>query len=550
MTWKREVLDLATTIGHGDSVLDYYQSLTGTPLGAWGSELEAVDDEIESYELSADERKGQVLFPMTEGRQQTAGHLYCMLAHAFRIRGYEPIMLLCNADFDVCMHSDVDDRPSKCVLCHRDGLKLFEAFGIESTHIDELLPAAYSAPDIEDFDDIHSATYRNIDVSRYAKASVRRLRQKGRLDYREEIDGEAYQSALRSCCKLTDVATAAFDQYDVSATVTNHAAYMYGGIYLDVATNREIPAVTFMAGFEDGTLIFGNNQNRSGLPIYTDPTFVENELTKPLSETELERIHETMEGRATGDAVRKHYTERANKSINREDGTVIALFTNVPWDASLETSGFGLFKNPYSWVLTTIQQVADRDGTHLIIKTHPSELWNPSKDGSMGDWIRSTYDPLPENVDILPPKTDISPYHMMDDIDAGIVYNSTVGIELAYNGVPAIVCGGTHYAGFDFTIEPQTVSEYISLLETANELAMDEDSRDRARRYAHLFFKRKHIPFPAYYTEDRQTKMKYLDHDELTPGNEHVDFIVEKTLANEPIVPKLDGDVDSEALRH
>jgi hypothetical protein len=88
----------------------------------------------------------------------------------------------------------------------------------------------------------------------------------------------------------------------------------------------------------------------------------------------------------------------------------------------------------------------------------------------------------------------------MSDLDAGIVYNSTVGLEMAYEGIPVIVAGNTHYRGHGITFDPVDRRGYFEKIDSVDDLSVSPEMEERSRRYAHYLFVTKHIEFPFYET--------------------------------------------------
>ena len=67
-------------------------------------------------------------------------------------------------------------------------------------------------------------------------------------------------------------------------------------------------------------------------------------------------------------------------------------------------------------------------------------------------------------------------YDLMDMADLGLVYTTTVGLEMAMRGIPVVVAGKTHYRNRGFTQDPHTWVEYFKTLnknlENVQELAL------------------------------------------------------------------------------
>lgn len=534
MDWKRRALALAARLGYDSALIDTYTRVRGPVADGF-----EVDEDIRNFTLSDDDVRGDVLLPLTQGRDGTVSYSYCILAHAFRVRGYRPIVPLCDADLDLCIRKEHrPDDLSTCAICSHYGESLLEAFGIDYLRMGSSSAIRGSTREVPT-DDIGPVEYRGIDVSGRAKATARRFLKKRLLDYDDPYEREVYHRFLRSGMDIVDYANELFDEYDVRATVAHHPTYIYGGLYLSVAEQRDVPAITVQPGYSDRTLHFGNHRNRSGLPQFTPRDRVEEFISEPLSEEERGEIDRLMEARSAGEGVRIHPSADSEGSLGLDDyENVVGLFTNLMWDASLETDTI-TFTSTYNWVSTTIEYLRHQENTALVIKAHPAEEILRTEVG-MINWIRDNYDPLPDDVRLLPPDTDISPYKLMNQIDVGVVFNSTLGLEMPYYGVPVVVVGDTHYRGLGFTYDASTVEEYFDRLDDLDGLEVTDEMRARAQRYAHFLFIRKQIDFPFYTQSGTDIELLPVSHGDVA-DSEVFDTVVEAVLADDLVLtPELE----------
>lgn len=94
---------------------------------------------------------------------------------------------------------------------------------------------------------------------------------------------------------------------------------------------------------------------------------------------------------------------------------------------------------------------------------------------------------LPEHVMVVPPNSDLNTYDLIDLADLGLVYTTTVGLEMAAAGIPVIVAGRTHYRARGFTYDPESLDEYFNTIERLL-TTRPEVNRALADRYAYRFF--------------------------------------------------------------
>ena len=133
-----------------------------------------------------------------------------------------------------------------------------------------------------------------------------------------------------------------------------------------------------------------------------------------------------------------------------------------------------------------------------MVRIHPAEVMlrnHPTREG-MADHVAAHCAALPPNVRIVGASDPISSYVLMDIAAIGLVYASTVGLELAAQGVPVVLAAETHFRGRGFTIDVDDGAAYWTAVDRLVGAPPDRASRDRtrelARRYAFLFFFRFH----------------------------------------------------------
>jgi capsule polysaccharide export protein KpsC/LpsZ len=230
---------------------------------------------------------------------------------------------------------------------------------------------------------------------------------------------------------------------------------------------------------------------------------------------------------------RLYYSAQGDTELGLDDEmTVVGMFTNLLWDASLEVEDCP-FNDVLTFIRKTINTIINLDNTELIIKTHPAEEVRGTNE-SVVEWIDDQFHTLPSSVSILPPDTDTSTYTLLGDLDSVIVYNSTVGLEASYLGTPVVTAGETHYRNLGITHDPQTEREYTELIEDVSNLHMTTEMRSRAVRYLYYLFYQDHITFPFI----------SFDNDEFRPASKErfssieniFDTVVEKCIKGDPVL--------------
>jgi hypothetical protein len=529
---KYRVLATASEHGLGEEALTAYNLVNRL---LQNDPLTRIDESLLEYVPEVSDHKGSVLLPMIPGTVVN-NYRACIIAHAFRTRGYDPVILHCDRGLTRCLRRwIVEDSSASCDRCVVDGRRTIDAFGLDYLTVSELAPS--TEPTVET-DDIESVEYKGIDLSQFALATTRKYFQKYTIDLSAEYEREVYTDMLKNGITLVDIVEELVRTRDIVATMVMEDHYVHGGVPLAVSKKHGVPGYSIENGLRDGTILFGHTDNRNTFPFFTDDEVLDRRLSTPLTDAQRERIDALVSNRFEGgEDVTYQYSSDAARSIDTGEYQAIAgMFTNLIWDASLNTDDFAPYTDALQWIRETVEAFADQSDVGLVVKTHPAETAHGTRQ-PVGEYVRTTCGPLPPNVDVLPPDTPVNTYQMMHDIDAGIVYNTTVGLEMAYQGYPVVVAGDTHYRGLGFTHDPETKSAYHDTLGAIADLEMTPEMQERAQRYMYFLMLEKSLDFPFLSMNENATEYRPqpVAYDDIKPGNEVFDLIVEKMAAGEPV---------------
>ncbi len=284
--------------------------------------------------------------------------------------------------------------------------------------------------------------------------------------------------------------------------VPNGTIQEFGVIY-EVAKYLGIRAVTYEFGDQRQRIWISQDekvmrQDTSGL--------WEASKEKTLSRTETSKIHELFESRRKA-SVWKNFSrlwqqvpaqgsEIAREQLGLDERMVILLATNVLGDSL--TLGREIFTTSMEdWLERTLQYFAGRPDLQLVIRVHPGEKLIHGQ--SMVEVIERVLPILPEHIHVIKPEEDVNTYDLIAAADLGLVYTTTVGLEMAMSGVPVIVVGDTHYRGKGFTLDPESWVRFFKTLKAVVEdpeaYKLTDEQVEAAWAYAYRFF----FDFPRPY---------------------------------------------------
>ncbi len=315
------------------------------------------------------------------------------------------------------------------------------------------------------------------------------------------------------------------------------------GITYHVAEYLGLPVMTFEFGEQNDRMWLAQNDD---VMRQDTSKLWEAKKDTPLSEDEWERVRDFFAARQKGDLwetfVRLWQGDsvQAGGDVRLELGLdsrpVVFLPTNVLGDSL--TLGRQLFSDSMTeWLKRTIEFFIKRPDVQFVIKTHPGELigWGPA----VYDILNDMFPELPEHIHLLPADAKVNAYDLVEIADLGLVFTTTMGMEMAMSGLPVIVTGQTHYREKGFTLDADSWDAFFELLRKV--LADPRACRptrkqvEAAWTYAYRFFFEYPQPYPwhvQYFEEDieRWPLEKVLADEGMAQFGESFEYLLGKPI--------------------
>lgn len=201
--------------------------------------------------------------------------------------------------------------------------------------------------------------------------------------------------------------------------------------------------------------------------------------------------------------------EQVRAKLGLDERPLVLLAANVIGDSL--TLGRATFSGDMSaWLRRTLEHFASQSELQFVLRVHPGER---NLDGpSVADLVDDMLPELPDHMRVVAAGDPVNTYDLVAAADLGLVYTTTVGLEMAMSGLPAIVVGDTHYRGKGFTLDPTSWDEYFAMLDGAladlKGARLTPEQVDSAWHYAYRFFFDYPQTFPwhlLHFWEDAET---------------------------------------------
>ena len=359
-------------------------------------------------------------------------------------------------------------------------LKIAPLYAPRTTH--HALPSALS-------ENLHSRAFRDTQYSL--------------LTEEVETGSELYNLRLARDTAMARAALSYLARARPHVVIVPNGSILEFGVLYEVAKHLRIPVTTFEFGEQNYRMWLAQNddvmrqdttalwQARGGIPLTAEET------------ARIRKMFAARQGARTWQTFARQWQTAESKGAQQtraqlglDHRPLAFLPTNVLGDSL--TLGRQIFMGMTGWIRATIRWFGDHPQYQLVVRVHPGEQigWGPST----YDLLTQSFPTFPPNVRVLPASYQINSYDLVEAARVGLVYTTTLGLEMAMLGKPVIVTGQTHYRGKGFTLEPSTWEDFTRTLagslESPAAYTPDPDAVALAWRYAYRFFFEYPQPFP------------------------------------------------------
>jgi hypothetical protein len=227
---------------------------------------------------------------------------------------------------------------------------------------------------------------------------------------------------------------------------------------------------------------------------------------------------------------------KARQALQVDQRPVVLLATNVIGDSL--TLGRQVFSDSMTeWLVRTVQFFASHPEVQLVVRIHPGELI--TKGPSVADVVQKALPDIPENIHLVLASEKINTYDILEIADLGLVYTTTMGMEMAMGGMPVICVGNTHYRNKGFTLDPTSWVDYFECLsrvmQNPSEYRLTHEQVASAWNYAYRFFFEYPHPFPwhlLHIWKDLETwpLSRLLSEEGLSTYKQTFDYLIGKPI--------------------
>jgi hypothetical protein len=317
-------------------------------------------------------------------------------------------------------------------------------------------------------------------------------------------DSDLYRLRLERNRKAASTALSWMGTNPADVVIVPNGSILEMGIIYRVARFLDIPTISYEFGEQRNRIWLA--KNKEVMRQETDDLWTVCK-DRPLSESKRGKVRDLFGSRQNAD-LWKNFSRRwqvlpsqggdqVRQSLELDDRPVVLLAANVIGDSL--TLGRQFFsRNMSEWLGRTAQYFGEQSNLQLVVRIHPGERY--TKGPSVAGIVKQALPIIPENIHLISANDQINTYDLLEIADLGLVYTTTVGLEMAMSGVPVVVVGLTHYRNKGFTYDPSSWEDYFNMLDIfaqdPRKYKLTSEEVDIAWRYAFCFFFDYPAPFP------------------------------------------------------
>jgi capsular polysaccharide biosynthesis protein len=364
--------------------------------------------------------------------------------------------------------------------------------------------------------DLRELRFHGADVGREALSTVSRYLHAGGVRLDDPRARKLLAELLPAAIRTALAAEALLDDLKPELVLFNERNYADQGPLCDVALNRGLNVIQFVAGFEDDTMVFKRyTAETKGI----HPRSLSDESWSQVAamqwtgrhERELEQDFARRYDKSATYFARwnQGWTERHSRDeivgrlgLDPSRRTAV-VFSHVLWDANM-FYGRDLFADQEEWFVETVRAACHNEHVNWIVKLHPANVWKRRRDDVTAELdeevaIRKRVGRLPPHVHLLSPDTPIATWSLFDVTDWGLTIRGSVGFELPCFGKPVLTAGTGFYSGRGFTVDSETADAYLARVSAIQDVPPPRDEQvTLARKHAYSLFRLRQARFVSF----------------------------------------------------
>lgn len=419
--------------------------------------------------------KKVILFPFFSGGNNI--FLLINLAIGYRLtkKGHRSIYLICDNAIPICsnerVHKTRHTDKYLCYNCSKPYQWLKKITCAEIIYISEYLDkkelgnASIEIDNLKDLKSLMEFQYEEMEIGKLVEKSVMRYFLIGQIEENDETL-LVYQKFIKSVLSLhisLKTLVKIMPELIPEKIILYNGTLSLEGYYRLWAQKNKIDYVTQETYIGQDSWIYKKNDEVMKLRWNKEwNKFKGIDLSADQEEKTISYLQGLSKGKQMYDRLNHDY--ELEPDLKNKD--FVVLFTNLNFDTAVLGRN-PIFNSMKEWIEKIINYWIEKKPKQiLVIRVHPAEakLLKPTND-FIGTYLKEIYDKIENaNIKIYAAHDKVSSYELIKFMKIGLVYSSTIGIEIAYNNKPCLISGDAFYKDQDFVYYSVNQINYFQIL--------------------------------------------------------------------------------------
>jgi hypothetical protein len=479
------------------------------------------------------DRKGKkILFPSFLGVNSNFTMLDLLFAKYYAGKGFSPAFVVCNASIEICQKENIirsrKFNPLFCHECWKGYRHISESTGIETLYLSDfadktlesrIAGARARISELRSVDEAFTYKFDGIPVGELAYKSVLRFFLKGSLSG-TALELRTFKKFIVSTVTVGLLFNELLEsEPEVARVVIPNGTLALEAVMRFHCEKKGIPYMTFENYMGENTIIYKKDDEvmkfnwDEEMDSYRDTDISSAEVAEKADQF----FSELRIGR--------HKYAVLNRAQDKTDmsryGRFVCAFTNLNFDTAV-IGKHSVFRNMEEW-LGSLVDYWTRQGSdiNLVIRIHPAEVKMRSGTSEfMGDMLREKI--TSDHIFLIDSTDRVNSYDLIDNMEYGLIYSSTIGLEIAHMNKTCVIAGKPYFIDKPFVVTPGSREDYFSTIEKLNGRRFSfEPDREALNKMVHyIFYNRlKKLNGIKIFTLNAETNTVFNNSDDMLKAN-------------------------------
>lgn len=416
-----------------------------------------------------------ILFPFFSGGNNIFFFMNLAIGYRMAKKGYRCVYLVCDKAVPICnserLNKTRETDPYLCYNCYKpyDYLKrMTNSEIIYLSHYNKSEDQRIAEEEIKrlnNLDALRNYVFDGISIGKLAEKSVMRYFFIGQLIENEEtriVYQKFIQSIITVHLSLKHLLNQQ-PQLKPESILLYNGTLSLEGYYRLWAEKNKVNYITQETYIGQNSWIY--KKNDEVMKLRWDKEWMKFQKMPFLDKHKNKAIN-YLDGLTKG----KEMYDRLNMDFkidhDLKDKDYVVLFTNLNFDTAVLGRN-PIFDSLKAWINEIVDfWIINKPKQLLVIRVHPAEakLVKPTND-FIGVYLNEMREKIEgENIKVYTSTDEVSSYELIKYMKLGLVYSSTIGIEIAYNNKPCLLAGDAFYKDQSFVIKPESKVDYFKKL--------------------------------------------------------------------------------------